>query len=102
MKLDQYANITDISANVANSSTDINASVILVSVMDFTDVLMLKIWLILADTDTDINIGASLLVTNISVCYILCFFIKLTLYTYIRRLLICSFIIQLYSLLYKN
>ena len=28
--------------------------------MDFTDVPMLKIWLILADTDTDINIGASL------------------------------------------
>ena len=52
--------ITDISADVANSSTDINASVILVSVMDFTDVPMLKIWLILADTDTDINIGASL------------------------------------------
>ena len=74
MKLYQYADITDISADVANSSTDINASVILVSVMDFTDVLMLKIWLILADTNTDINIGASLLVTNISVCYILCFF----------------------------
>ena len=29
----QYANITDISADVANSSTDINASIILVSVM---------------------------------------------------------------------
>ena len=28
--------------------------------MDFTDVPMLKIWPILADTDTDINIGASL------------------------------------------
>ena len=54
-------NITDISADVANSSTNINASVILVSVMDFTDVPMLKIWPILADTDTDINIGASLL-----------------------------------------
>ena len=53
-------NITDISTDVANSSTDINASVILVSVMDFTDVPMLKIWPILADTDTDINIGASL------------------------------------------
>ena len=52
--------ITDISANVANSSIDINASVILVSVMDFTDVPMLKIWPILATTDTDINIGASL------------------------------------------
>ena len=57
----QYDNITDISADVANSSTDINASVILVSVMDFTDVPMLKIWPILADTDTDINIGASLI-----------------------------------------
>ena len=34
-------NITDISADVANSSTDINDSVILVSVMDFTDVPML-------------------------------------------------------------
>ena len=29
--------------------------------MDFTDVPMLKIWPILADTDTDINIGASLI-----------------------------------------
>ena len=29
--------------------------------MDFTDVPMLKIWPILADTDTDINIGASLM-----------------------------------------
>ena len=57
----QYANITDISADVANSSTNINASIRLVSVMDFTSVLMLKIWLILADTDTDINIGASLI-----------------------------------------
>ena len=57
----QYANITDIGAGVANSSTDINDSVILVSVMDFTDVPMLKIWPILADTDTDINIGASLI-----------------------------------------
>ena len=54
------ANITDVSADVANSSTDINASIILVSVMYFTDVPMLKIWPILADTDTDINIGASL------------------------------------------
>ena len=35
--------------------------------MDFTDVPMLKIWPILADTDTDINIGASLLfITEIS------------------------------------
>ena len=40
--------ITDISANVTNFSTDINASV-----MDSTDVLMLKIWPILADTDID-------------------------------------------------
>ena len=31
-----------ISADVANSSTDINASIIFVSVMDFTDVLILK------------------------------------------------------------
>ena len=59
IKFYQYANITDISADVANSSTDINASIILVSVMDFTDVPMLKIWPILADTD--INIGASLI-----------------------------------------
>ena len=29
--------------------------------MDFTDVLMLKVWPILADTDTDIKIGASLI-----------------------------------------
>ena len=52
--------------DVANSSTDINASVILVSVMYFTDVLMLKIWPILADTD--INIGASLLLNCIAMC----------------------------------
>ena len=57
MNFYQYANITDISTDVANSSTDINASIILVSVMD---VLMLKIWPILANTDTDINIGVSL------------------------------------------
>ena len=38
----QYANITDISADVADSSTDINASIISASVMDFTDVPMLK------------------------------------------------------------
>ena len=57
----QYTNITDISADVANSSTDINASIILVGVMYFTDVPMLKIWPILADTDSDINIGASLI-----------------------------------------
>ena len=49
----QYANFSDISADVANSNA-------LISVMDFTDVPMLKIWPILADTDTDINIGASL------------------------------------------
>ena len=42
MKLYQYANITDISADVVNSSTNINASIILVSVMDFTNVLILK------------------------------------------------------------
>ena len=52
--------ILPISANVTNSSADINASVILVSVMDFTDVPMLKIWPILVDTDININIGASL------------------------------------------
>ena len=57
----QYANITDIGADVTNSSTYINASIISVSVVDFTDVPMLKIWLILADTNTNINIGASLL-----------------------------------------
>ena len=62
----QYANITDTSADVANSSTDINASIILVSVMYFVDVPMLKIWLILADTDTDINIAASLYFNSIS------------------------------------
>ena len=38
----QYANISDISADVASSNTIINASII-VSVMDFTDVPMLKI-----------------------------------------------------------
>jgi len=64
----QYANITDISADVADSSTDINTSITSVSLMDFTDVLMLKIWLILANTDTDVNIGASLLLnTNSSI-----------------------------------
>ena len=62
------ANITDISADVANSSTDINVSIILVSVMYFTDVPMLKIWPILAYTDTDINIGASLLKNHSEVC----------------------------------
>ena len=71
MKLYQYANITNISADidVANSSTDINASVILVSVMDFTDVPMLKIWPILADTDTDINIAASLIAISTEMSY---------------------------------
>ena len=65
----QYANITNISADVADSSTDINASIISVSVVDFTDVPMLKIWPILADTDTDINIGASLvLMLAIIIC----------------------------------
>ena len=39
----QYFSITDISANVAKSSSNINASIMLVSVMDFTDVPMLKI-----------------------------------------------------------
>ena len=58
MKLYRYANITDISADVVNSNTDINASIILVSVMDFTNVPMLKVWLTLANTD---NIGASLI-----------------------------------------
>ena len=52
--------LTNISADVANHSTDINASVILVRIMDFTDVPMLKIWLILVNVDTNINIGASL------------------------------------------
>ena len=37
----QYANVTDISADVANSSPDINASIILVSVIDYMDVPML-------------------------------------------------------------
>ena len=54
MKLLPISNITDISANFANYSTDIN---VLVRVMDFTDVPMLKIWPILAD----INIGTSLI-----------------------------------------
>ena len=61
MKVYQYANITDISADVANSSTDISASIILVNVMDFTDVPMLKMWSIMAYTNTNISIGASLL-----------------------------------------
>ena len=60
----QYTNITDISADVANSSTNINASIILVGVMYFTDVPMLKIWPILANTNTDINIGASLILAR--------------------------------------
>ena len=59
----QYTNSTDISADVANFSTNIDASVILVSVIDFTDVPMLKIWPILADTD--INTDASLLCSYI-------------------------------------
>ena len=59
----QYANNTDISANITNSSTNINA--IIVSVIDFTDVPMLIMWLILADTNTDINIGASLICTYV-------------------------------------
>ena len=57
----QYADITDISADVAYSSTDINACKILVNVMDFTDMLMLKIWPILADAS--FYIGASLVCT---------------------------------------
>ena len=57
----KLTNTTDISADVANSSTNIN--VILVSVMYFTDVLILKIWPILANTDTNVNIGASLIHT---------------------------------------
>ena len=57
MKLLPILPISPISADVANPSTNINDSVILVSVMDFTDVPMLKIWPVLADTDTDINIG---------------------------------------------
>ena len=32
--------------------------------MDYIDVPMLKIWPILANTDTDINIGASLMTTK--------------------------------------
>ena len=52
----QYTNIIDISADVANSSTDINASIILVGVMYFTDVP--------ANTNTDINIGASLIISK--------------------------------------
>ena len=59
----QYTNSTDISADVANFCTNINASVILVSVIDFTDVPMLKIWPILAATN--INTDASLLCSYI-------------------------------------
>ena len=43
--------------------------------MDFTDVPMLKIWPILADTYTDINIGASL----ICICTYYYYYIKYTL-----------------------
>ena len=60
MKLSPICQYTNICADVADSSTDITASIISVSVMDFTDVPMLKIWPILADTDTNINIGAPL------------------------------------------
>ena len=51
----QYANITNISADVANSSTDINASIGQCNVFyRCADVKNM------ADIDTDINIGASL------------------------------------------
>lgn len=43
-----------------NSSANVNAGII-ISLMDFTNVLMLKIFPILAITNTDINISASLL-----------------------------------------
>lgn len=45
---------------VANSSANVNAGII-ISLMDFTNVLMLKIFPILAITNTDINISVSLL-----------------------------------------
>ena len=40
----KLSSLYNISVNAGNFSTDINASVILVGVMDFTDVPMLKIW----------------------------------------------------------
>ena len=65
-----HANVGTI---VANSSTDVNASIILVSLIDFTDVLMLKICPILAVTNTDINISASLLMIAVgSTCVLSC------------------------------
>ena len=65
----------------------LTTGIILVSVMDFTDVLMLIIWPILVDTDTDIGIGASLIPTmsfiqhyiTLPVLYQLCLFLSLSL-----------------------
>ena len=51
----QYANFTNISANIVDSSTDINTSII--NIGGFYRCANVKN---MADTDTDINIGASL------------------------------------------